>query len=39
VAAELRNPMAPIRIAATMLGRPTADESLLPRVQPSSSGS
>ena len=33
VADELRNPLAPIRIAATMLGRPTADESLLPRVQ------
>ena len=33
VADELRNPMAPIRIAAAMLGRPSSDEQLLPRVQ------
>jgi diguanylate cyclase len=33
VADELRNPMAPIRIALTMLGRPAVDEPLLPRVQ------
>jgi diguanylate cyclase (GGDEF)-like protein len=33
VAEELRDPMAPIRIAATMLGRPQADASLLPHVQ------
>jgi diguanylate cyclase (GGDEF)-like protein len=33
VADELRNPMAPIRIAAAMLGGPPADEVLLPRVQ------
>jgi len=33
VADELRNPMAPIRIAASMLGRPSADELLLRRVQ------
>lgn len=33
VAEELRNPMAPIRIAATMLGRPRADAPLLPHVQ------
>ena len=30
---ELRNPHAPIRIAAAMLGRPDADAPLLPRVQ------
>jgi len=33
VADELRNPMAPIRIATAMLGRVKADEPLLPRVQ------
>jgi signal transduction histidine kinase len=33
VADELRNPMAPIRIAAAMLGGLPADEPLLPRVQ------
>lgn len=33
VANELRNPMAPIRIASAMLGRVAADEPLLPRVQ------
>ncbi len=33
VADELRNPMAPIRITTTMLGRLTADELLLARVQ------
>jgi diguanylate cyclase (GGDEF)-like protein len=33
VAAELRNPAAPIRVAATMLGRASVDETLLPRVQ------
>lgn len=33
VAEELRNPMAPIRIAATMLGQPRADAPLLPHVQ------
>jgi diguanylate cyclase (GGDEF)-like protein len=33
VADELRNPMAPIRIAAAMLGSPGASEPLLPRVQ------
>ena len=30
---ELRNPHAPIRIAAAMLGRAASDEPLLPRVQ------
>jgi len=30
---ELRDPMAPIRIASTMLGRAAAEEPLLPRVQ------
>ena len=30
---ELRNPHAPIRVAASMLGRTDADEPLLPRVQ------
>ncbi|MDP1647736.1 MAG: diguanylate cyclase [Rubrivivax sp.] len=30
---ELRNPMAPIRIASAMLGREPAEEPLLPRVQ------
>lgn len=33
VAKELRNPMAPIRIATAMLGRVQTDEPLLPRVQ------
>ena len=33
VADELRNPMAPIRIAAAMLGGLPTDEQLLPRVQ------
>ena len=33
VAEELRNPKAPIRIVATMLGRSPTDEPLLPRVQ------
>lgn len=33
VANELRNPMAPIRIASTMLGRPPTDDPLLPRLQ------
>ena len=33
VADELRNPMAPIRIAAAMLGGLPTDEHLLPRVQ------
>jgi diguanylate cyclase (GGDEF)-like protein len=33
VADELRNPQAPIRIAASMLGRLPGDEPLLPRVQ------
>jgi diguanylate cyclase (GGDEF)-like protein len=33
VAEELRNPLAPIRIATAMLGRPRTDEPLLPRVQ------
>jgi diguanylate cyclase (GGDEF)-like protein len=33
VADELSNPMAPIRIAAAMLGSPGANEPLLPRVQ------
>jgi signal transduction histidine kinase len=33
VADELRNPMAPIRIAAAMLGGLSSDERLLPRVQ------
>jgi diguanylate cyclase (GGDEF)-like protein len=33
VAAELRDPKAPIRIATLMLGRPHAVEPLLPRVQ------
>jgi diguanylate cyclase (GGDEF)-like protein len=33
VADELRNPMAPIRIAAAMLGGLPSDERLLPRVQ------
>jgi diguanylate cyclase (GGDEF)-like protein len=33
VADELRNPMAPIRIAAAMLGGLPTDERLLPRVQ------
>ncbi|HSV52765.1 MAG TPA: diguanylate cyclase [Burkholderiaceae bacterium] len=33
VAQELRNPMAPIRIAASMLGRIEIEEPLLPRVQ------
>jgi diguanylate cyclase len=33
VANELRDPMAPIRIATAMLGRPFADEPLLPRVE------
>jgi diguanylate cyclase (GGDEF)-like protein len=33
VADELRNPMAPIRIAAAMLGGLPTDEPLLPRVQ------
>ena len=33
VADELRNPLAPIRIAGAMLGRASTDEALLPRVQ------
>jgi diguanylate cyclase (GGDEF)-like protein len=33
VAHELRNPLAPIRIATAMLGRVRTDEPLLPRVQ------
>ncbi len=33
VTEELRNPLAPIRIASTMLGRPGADDPLLPRVK------
>jgi signal transduction histidine kinase len=33
VANELRNPMAPIRIATAMLGRVRTDEPLLPRAQ------
>ena len=33
VADELSNPLAPIRIATTMLGRARKDEPLLPRVQ------
>jgi diguanylate cyclase (GGDEF)-like protein len=33
VANELRNPMAPIRIATSMLGRVRTDEPLLPRAQ------
>jgi len=33
VANELRNPFAPIRIAAAALGRPGAEKTLLPRVQ------
>lgn len=33
VAQELRNPMAPIRIAASMLGRDDADAPMLPRMQ------
>ncbi|HWS12140.1 MAG TPA: diguanylate cyclase, partial [Rhodocyclaceae bacterium] len=33
VADELRNPLAPIRIASAMLGRAPTDEALLPRVQ------
>lgn len=33
VADELRNPLAPIRIASAMLGRAPTDEPLLPRVQ------
>lgn len=33
VAHELRNPAAPIRVAAAMLGRADADEVLLPRVK------
>ncbi len=33
VADELRNPLAPIRIASTMLGRPAGDDPLLPRVK------
>jgi diguanylate cyclase (GGDEF)-like protein len=33
VADELRNPLAPIRIAAAMLGGPPTDEQLLPRVK------
>ncbi len=33
VADELRDPKAPIRIASSILGRPSADEPLLPRVQ------
>jgi len=33
VANELRNPFAPIRLAAATLGRPDADKTLLPRVQ------
>lgn len=33
VVEELRDPMAPIRIATAMLGRPFADEPLLPRVE------
>jgi len=33
VAEELRNPLAPIRIATAMLGRPSTAEPLLPRLQ------
>ena len=33
VAQELRNPAAPIRVAAAMLGRADADDMLLPRIQ------
>ncbi len=33
VAEELRNPMAPIRIATTMLGFPPTNDPLLPRMQ------
>jgi diguanylate cyclase (GGDEF)-like protein len=33
VAEELRNPMAPIRIASTMLGFPPTNDPLLPRMQ------
>lgn len=33
VAEELRNPLAPIRVAAAMLGREDLDEPVLPRVQ------
>lgn len=33
VAHELRNPLAPIRVATAMLGRTDVDEVLLPRVQ------
>jgi diguanylate cyclase (GGDEF)-like protein len=33
VAEELRNPMAPIRIASAMLGRPGLEQPLLPQVQ------
>jgi diguanylate cyclase (GGDEF)-like protein len=33
VAEELRNPMAPIRIATTMLGFPPTDDPLLPHMQ------
>ena len=33
VAQELRNPLAPIRIAATLLGRVRTDEPLMPRVE------
>ena len=33
MANELRNPLAPIRIATAMLGRPFAEEPLLPRIE------
>jgi diguanylate cyclase (GGDEF)-like protein len=33
VAHELRNPLAPMRTAAALLGQPRLDESVLPRVQ------
>ncbi|HWH84843.1 MAG TPA: diguanylate cyclase [Burkholderiaceae bacterium] len=33
IAHELRNPLAPIRVATTMLGRVRSDEPLLPRAQ------
>jgi diguanylate cyclase (GGDEF)-like protein len=33
VAHELRNPVAPIRVATAMLGRADVDETLLPRIQ------
>ncbi len=33
IAHELRNPLAPIRMAASMLGRINTDEPLLPRIQ------